>query len=177
MSNNELPGRKKQAKQYISIYGAEGFITGQQYIAELVINRQAKFLKASLPNKFWSDPKYIDWGKKYLNQLRRVNGLIKAGYSIELIIDALNTYDGRWVCSLFNKKLDFILTKLDREKQISDIKEEVETRQDSPNPSDSTIIETLFDKLDISSTTSKPETNKKTSQSKKTRISKLREEE
>lgn len=149
------------SKQHVSIYGAEGFITTQQYIAELIISRKSKFLKVSLPQKFWSNDKYIDWRKDYLNQLRRVNSLVKAGYSVDIVLDALNTKNGRWICSLFNKKLDFILTEVQRNSEIKEIKETVND------------TENLEQKLEVTSTTETKQHIVK--ESNKTQMAKLRD--
>ena len=145
-------------KQYISIYGAEGYITAPQYIAELIISRQSKFLKQTLPPKFWLNDKYIDWRKKYLNQIRRANAINKSGFSFEIILKALNSYNGKWICSLFNKKLDFLLTEADRKQEIVEIKEKVEP--DKP----------LLETSDVNSSR-----ESRVDKSKATKLSKLRD--
>lgn len=99
---------------YKSIYGAEQDITGTQYIAELIISRQSKFLKVKLPDRFWSNSSYVDWKKKYLNQKRKADAMVRAGFSEKAIIRALNSYQGLYVASLFNKKIDSLIEEEQR---------------------------------------------------------------
>lgn len=113
MSNSKINN-----KVYQSIYGAEDLITPTQYIAELIISRQSKFLKVSLPNRFWTDSSYVDWKKKYLNQKRRADALVKAGYEIKVIIKAIMSDRGKNICSLFNKNLDSILEEEQRKLDV-----------------------------------------------------------
>ena len=97
----------KVIKTFKSLFGAEDLITATQYIAEFIISKQAKFLKVTLPQKFWADSSYADWKKKYLNQKRRADALVKAGYDTKVILRALMSERGEYICSLFNKNLDF----------------------------------------------------------------------
>ena len=110
-------------KTYRSLFGAPSLITISQYIAELVISRQAKFLKVSLPNLFWKQPAYIEWTRRLKIQKMRVEALKKCGYDDIIILGALNSKQGQYIATLFNKKLDFLL---EEEKRKKDNKQVIE---------------------------------------------------
>lgn len=101
-------------KIYSSIYGADSLITPSQYIAELMISRQTKISKLKLPNQFWKKQEYTDWTKRYLNQKRRADALVKSGYTHKAIIRALMSERGEKMCSLFNKSFDAVLEEEQR---------------------------------------------------------------
>lgn len=109
-------------KNYRSIYGA-GDITIGQYIAELMVSRQAKWKKVNLPDRFWKDESYIQWTKTFRIQKMRVDALHKSGYDYSVILKALNSSQGQYIASLHNKKLDFLLEeeqrKIDLEKEVA----------------------------------------------------------
>lgn len=105
-----------------SLFGAESEINIAQYIAELVVSRQAKWRKVSLPDRFWKDPTFIQWTKTFRIQKMRVEALRKAGYEYSTILRALNSTQGQYIASLHNKKLDYLLEeeqrKVDAEKTV-----------------------------------------------------------
>src|SRR3990167_3279704 len=96
---------------YVSIFGAEKPISAAQYIAEIITSRLSKFLKVNLPDRFWSNDAFLEWTKKYLMQLRKANSLNRSGYPYEVILAAINSSSCRYVCTLNNKKLDFLLSE------------------------------------------------------------------
>lgn len=105
-----------------SLFGAESDINIAQYIAELVVARQAKWRKVSLPDRFWKDPSFIQWTKTFRIQKMRVEALKKAGYDYHVVLRALNSTQGQYIASLHNKKLDYLLEeeqrKVDAEKTV-----------------------------------------------------------
>src|SRR3990167_553645 len=94
-------------KKYQSKFGATKDITGTQYIAEVLIERNAIKNRVKLPDRFWLDIAWKKWTLEYLKQKRQADVLIKVGYSIEAILAGIKKH--AWVYSLFNKQLEIAI--------------------------------------------------------------------
>jgi hypothetical protein len=86
--------------KYVSRYGATRKIGAPQFLAEFIMERQAKREKTVLPVKFWDNP---NWSKQFLAQVVHANKLLKEYTCLE-IITALKTKRGETIYSLGNKK-------------------------------------------------------------------------
>ena len=73
-----------------------------QYLAEIMIERQAKKQGLNLPNNFWNKD---EWKRNYMIQLRLAYSLLKL-YCVEAILIALKTPQGKKIYSLGAKWLD-----------------------------------------------------------------------
>ena len=74
--------------RYPSRYGgSDNYVTGAQYIIELVAEKKARFDKRELPMKFWV---HKDWAAFYRRWLRQVHALLKK-YDEKAIIRALQS--------------------------------------------------------------------------------------
>lgn len=89
------------AKQFKSVY-TDKLVTEAQYLAELMCERLAKHRGLTLHKGFWYTE---NWRRDFLMQLRFANQLIKL-YSIEAILSALRSVDGKKIYSLAAKWLD-----------------------------------------------------------------------
>lgn len=137
---------------YKSIYGADNNINISQYIAELIVSRLSKWKKVVLPDQFWKNPAFMEWTKTFRLQKMRADALHKAGYEYTTILRALNSQQGRYIASLYNKKLDFLLEeeqrKIDLEKQAPTIDLEIAPVDEVPKiyiSSKKNIIDKLRD--------------------------------
>ena len=98
------------------------YISGAQFIAENMIDRQARKDGKVLPDKFWNSEIYK---RNFQLQLRFANSLLKT-YSVAAIISALRTPTGKRIYSLSAKWLDAIIKgeqeRIDREnKKVADV--------------------------------------------------------
>ena len=67
--------KKRTAKsKYPSRYSPNGWVTGPQYILEIICERKAKREGIDLPIKFWNLPV---WAQYYKSQLRACHKLVK----------------------------------------------------------------------------------------------------
>lgn len=98
-------------------------------IAEILITRQAKKDKKTLPHKFWNvDP----WRKKYKLQMIRINGLLKI-YDELAVIKALQSQKGKNIYSIGCPWLDELIEEEQKKLQeqpkviekIEEIKQEI----------------------------------------------------
>ncbi len=109
-------GKERTEKsRYPSKYSG-GFVTGVQYIIELVCERKAQREKKDLPIKFWNLP---EWANYYKSQLRSCHKLVKE-YGEKAIINMLTKNKGcfslrpKWVHNLIIKEFD----SLEMQKQL-----------------------------------------------------------
>lgn len=116
-------------RKYDSVYGSKQKLTGEQFIVEIMINRQATKKKVVLPNLFWKDPDYIKWTREMKKQLARVHGLVRLGYSADLIISVLMSPKFASVYSLYYGELEYALREANREAKA---KEEVKSVKSKP---------------------------------------------
>ena len=121
---------------YPSRFG-NGWITAQQYIAEIVCERRFKKDGKDVIPEYW---KQADWAKicKYQNIL--ASGLLKI-HDAKAIINALNSKDGQGIFSLNNKFLDGIiereavkLSQLDQQCQNTIKSTDVKVEDEKPRP-------------------------------------------
>lgn len=107
-------------QEYDSIYGASGKITGTQYIAELLISRNSRRNKVSLPDKFWNDLDYKTWKAEFLRQKRQADALVKAGYSVSAILSGLKQKRFQYCYSLFNQQLQRAIHEEQRKMEVKE---------------------------------------------------------
>lgn len=96
-----MRNKKEQAENFEYKSKSTGeFVQAHQYIAELVVERNAAKNKTQLPYKYWT--LNDEWTKEYKKQVQHAAKLLKK-YSPKAIINALNELF--WCYSLFTKKL------------------------------------------------------------------------
>lgn len=105
-------------QKYQSIFGADGLITGTQYIAEIMIQRNSNYNHVKLPDRFWTDFSYQSWKKEFLRQKRRADALVNAGYEVAAILEALKQKKFSRCYSLFNKQLEMAIHEENRKLQL-----------------------------------------------------------
>jgi len=84
-----------EKSRYPSRYGgSDNFVTGTQYIIELICEKKARLDNRILPLKFWNHP---DWANFYKRWLRQVYKLLKE-FDERAIIAALKSKESgcRW---------------------------------------------------------------------------------
>lgn len=87
-------------KKYKSSYAVDLYIRADQYLVELIMTRNAKKNKESLPHKFWNIPKF---GKQFRMQIKFANELLSE-YSEAEVFAALRSKKGQCIYSLGAKK-------------------------------------------------------------------------
>lgn len=97
---------------YKSLFGATRPITPSAYIAEIIVQRQAKWSKVILPDRFWTDNDFILWTGKWQFQKRQADSLIKSGFDPAVIISVLSKIDN--IGTLTNKRLYPLLVEEQR---------------------------------------------------------------
>ena len=80
---NKSPTRESK---YPSRYSPKKFVSGVQYITELICEKRAKYLEKDLPIKFWQ---LDEWRKYFQYQIMLANKLVKK-YGEHCVIAALN---------------------------------------------------------------------------------------
>ena len=90
-----------------------------QYLAEILVERQAREKLVTLPLRYWSNPKYLTWKKAFLSQQRGILALLKI-YNEEAILRACR--HNTWLYSVHFHKFSELVQeeqrKFDIEKQI-----------------------------------------------------------
>lgn len=84
-------------RPFKSIY-KDGYVTVDNYIAELFFQRRAEFNKSALPQQFWNNPKYK---QQYVIQLIHINKLLECVSSSAII----KAFKATKACSILNKEL------------------------------------------------------------------------
>ena len=115
-------GKQTDLCRFPSKYAPNTYVTAQQYILELICERQANFNKKSLSVYFWRDK---EWANIYKRWLRQVHKLSKQ-YSAKAILAALQDDKAKYKWSLntpFMKDLIEIHHKriLEQEKNRGDM--------------------------------------------------------
>jgi hypothetical protein len=85
LRSRKLAKNRSDKSRYPSRYSPKGWVSGPQYITELVCEKKAQREKKELPMKFWENK---DWCKYYQYQVTLANRLIKK-YGEESIVAAL----------------------------------------------------------------------------------------
>lgn len=134
---------KSDTSKYESRYGG-GFVSGGQYIAEIMCERIAKKDGRGLPVKFWNLP---TWKKIFMQQLLASNGLLKL-YHSQAILSALRkdtkAYSLRapWLDDIIKEeqmKLDAIPIKSPDKVVVEPIMDKQEKPRDSFSNKQSTL--------------------------------------
>lgn len=104
--------RTEQSK-YPSPYSPGGWVTGAQYIIELVCEQRAKFNKTDLPVQFWNLP---EWNTYFVSQTRKCNKLLEV-YDEKAVIQTVKKCRVRslmpkWVVSAIAKEQKELNTQL-----------------------------------------------------------------
>lgn len=76
----------------------DGFVTVDNYIAELIFQRRAVYNKTTLPHQFWNSPKYK---QQYVIQIIHINKLLERISSSAII----RAFKDSKAISVLNKKL------------------------------------------------------------------------
>ena len=98
---------------YPSKYSPEKFVTGLQYICELICEKKAAADNTTLPIRFWRLPK---WEKFFKFQIQCVNAFLKK-HDERAIIRALNRSGRMWSLRthVLKRLIDEEQTNLERE--------------------------------------------------------------
>lgn len=125
-------------------------LSPQQYLTEIACKRKAEKEGTKLPSGFWQ---LFEWKKFYSLQMIAANSLLKI-YSIEIIINALNSKECSWMYSLSMKSLRENCEKqkiiADRQKELKQQqpKQEIVTKDTNIKPKDSVQKNNIRSKLD-----------------------------
>lgn len=121
-------GKKFTEKsRYPSLYSPGGFVTGAQYILELICEKKAKNEGKDLQVKFWQDE---EWAAYFKQQLRAVHSLLKK-YSEKAIIDALR--DKRCFRT-YSLRAPWLKAIIEEKQKIIDVKRELAERAEANKP-------------------------------------------
>jgi RNase H-fold protein (predicted Holliday junction resolvase) len=77
--------QRSEKSNYPSRYSPSGWVSGHQYITELICEKKATYDKKELPVKFWD---LKEWNGFYRYQITLASSLVKE-YSVEAVIAAL----------------------------------------------------------------------------------------
>jgi hypothetical protein len=88
--------------------------TAAQYLAEMMVTRDAHNKKKPLPNKFWN---VQPWKGKFTQQIIKANGLLKI-YPAHAIISALKSKQGSKIYSLQCPWLDELIDEQVRKMEV-----------------------------------------------------------
>lgn len=94
-----LDRKDKMGKAYIKSDYTEKLISETQSLAEKIVVKHAKSKGINLPWKFWDNPDYVKWGKKFIAQAKKASELLKK-YKYEVIVEAINDKECRNIESL-----------------------------------------------------------------------------
>ncbi len=120
-----MPKDQTEKSRYPSRYGGENnFVTGAQYIIELICEKKARLDKRTLPLKFW---KHKDWANFYKRWLRQVHKLLKS-FDERAIINALKSKESgmRWslhteyMKELVEKEQEKLDNRVEPERQVTE---------------------------------------------------------
>ncbi len=100
-----------EKSRYPSRYGgSDNYVTGAQYIIELICEKKARLSNRTLPLKFWNHP---EWSSFYKRWLRQVHLLLKQ-FDEKAIIGALKDRESGMRWSLHT---DFMKGLIEREQE------------------------------------------------------------
>lgn len=96
---------RTEKSKYPSPYSPGGWVTGAQYIIELVCEQRAKFDQKDLPVQFWNLP---EWNRYFVSQTKKCNKLLEV-YDEKSVIQAVKKSRIRnllpkWVVSAIAKE-------------------------------------------------------------------------
>lgn len=98
-------GKKEPTGKFVykSILTGE-YVMPHQWIAEVLVDRKAKYKKTSLPYKFWTEPK-SEWSKEFKRQVQKVAKLLQV-YSEEAILNFMKNNSYKFsVLTQYNQEL------------------------------------------------------------------------
>lgn len=76
---------QSEKRPFKSLY-KEGYVTGPNYLCELIFQRRGEFDKNAVPQSMWNSPKFK---QQYVGQIVHINKLLKE-YEISTLIAAFN---------------------------------------------------------------------------------------
>ena len=76
---------QSEKRPFKSLY-KEGYVTGPNYLCELIFQRRGEFDKNAVPQSMWNNPKFK---QQYVGQIVHINKLLKE-YEISTLITAFN---------------------------------------------------------------------------------------
>lgn len=107
-------------RPFKSIY-KDGYVTVDNYIAELIFQRRSEYNNISLPHRFWNDPKYKNL---YIAQIVHINRLLEKVSSAAI----LKAFKESKAASILNKKLQELAiqfqSEMDKTQRVLEKKEE-----------------------------------------------------
>lgn len=101
---------KTEKSRYPSKYSPGVYVTAEQFIAELICERMAKWKKVTLGVKFWEKDDF--WLQMYKMQLRYAHSLTKL-YLPESVSIFLRSKEGLRVCTLRHEWIDKAVALID----------------------------------------------------------------
>lgn len=101
--------------RYPSPYSPGGWVSGPQYIIELICEAKARKEKKDLPVKFWN---LKEWASYYKSQLRCVYSLLKK-YDEAALINTLRNNKG-----IYSLRADFVIRYIEKEQAAIKAKKE-----------------------------------------------------
>lgn len=115
--------------KYPSPYSPGGWVTGTQFIIELVCEQRAKFDKKDLPVKFWNLP---EWEKYFVSQTRKCNKLLQH-YDEKAVIATVKK------CRVRNLIPKWVVSAIAKEQKELDAQRELAKLQERPEIKESII--------------------------------------
>jgi hypothetical protein len=127
-----MPEQWSEDSPYSSLYGG-GFISASQYLAESMVARRARSSNITLPQKFWNVER---WKRVFLMEVRHASRLLTL-YSVEAIIKALRTKEGKRVYSFGAKWLDPLIAE---EQRLMDVAKAAQSLQPAVKETEPTVV-------------------------------------
>ena len=121
---------RTSASKFPSKYSPNAWVTGAQYIIELICEQRARFDNKDLSVKFWNLP---EWEKFFVSQTRKCNQLLKKYHErvvIKVVKDKkLRTLHPKWVDPIF------ATAQKEYDAQVELYKKQLEERPKEPQQS------------------------------------------
>ena len=117
--SNQAPFR------YKSKLGATRLIAPEHYLAEFILLRHAAAKKYHLPDRIWNKARFAHslehkyWYGLYWGEHKRATEWLKL-FSVNIILDALQTDEGKVILSLTNPKLKRLLPEAQRRHDLKE---------------------------------------------------------
>lgn len=127
-----MPEQWSESCPYTSLYGG-GYISASQYLAESMVARRARYNNITLPNKFWNIER---WKRVFLLEVRHASRLLTL-YSVEAIIKALRTKEGKRVYSFGAKWLDPLIAE---EQRLIDVANAAKSQESEVKETEPTVV-------------------------------------
>jgi hypothetical protein len=109
-----------------SRYSPNGFVTGAQFLVEVVCQNKAKRDSVDLPIKFWELP---DWKNYFRWQSKMANELVKE-FGEEAVISALKDKRGSYIYSLNAPKVKVLAAEYKKKIEARPVPKVVEVIED-----------------------------------------------